>query len=77
MNNKTQEELENTFKGLKIDSDELKEFQQTMSNMFASGLNEMPTFSEELHKRIKEEFEKLHQAEKEYHLKKEQENNLQ
>ena len=73
MNKKTQEELETTFKGLNIDTDELKEFQQTMSDLFTSSLNEMPTFSEELHKKIKEEFEKLHQAEKEYHLKKEQE----
>ena len=46
MNKKTQEELETTFKGLNIDTDELKEFQQTMSDLFTSSLNEMPTFSE-------------------------------
>lgn len=41
-------------------TDKLDDFKELMENMYLKGLRDMPTFSEEVHKKIEEEFEKMY-----------------
>ena len=49
-------------------SQNLQGFKELMENMYLKGLRDMPTFSEEMHKKIEEEFQKMY-AEAEKYLK--------
>ena len=44
-----------TFENITNNPDKLNDFKELMENMYLKGLRDMPTFSEEVHKKIEEE----------------------
>lgn len=49
-----------TFEDITKNNDKLNELKEFMENMYLKGLREMPTFTEEMHQKIEEEFEKMY-----------------
>lgn len=48
----------------------LNNFQKMMEETYLKGLHESPTFSEEMHKHIEEEFQRLYKEAKEFYAEK-------
>lgn len=68
MSNSVQDNLEKTFEKLNKHGNEtkLEEFKELMENMYLKGLRDLPTFSEEMHKKIEEEFQKMYKEAEKY-----------
>lgn len=68
MSNSVQDNLEKTFEKLNKYGNEtkLEEFKELMENMYLKGLRDLPTFSEEMHKKIEEEFQKMYKEAEKY-----------
>lgn len=68
MSNSVQDNLEKTFEKLNKTGNEtkLEEFKELMENMYLKGLRDLPTFSEEMHKKIEEEFQKMYKEAEKY-----------
>lgn len=64
-----EEKLTETFQKLDTDTEKLEEFKNLMENMYVKGLREMPTFSEEMHKKIEEEYQKMYKEAEKYFKK--------
>lgn len=64
-----EEKLTETFQKLDTDTEKLEEFKELMENMYVKGLREMPTFSEEMHKKIEEEYQKMYKEAEKYFKK--------
>lgn len=47
-------------------TDKMSEFKELMENMYLKGLREIPTFSEEMHQKIEEEFQKMYKEAEKY-----------
>lgn len=64
-----EQKLTETFQKLDTDTEKLEEFKELMENMYVKGLREMPTFSEEMHKKIEEEYQKMYKEAEKYFKK--------
>ena len=64
-----EKKLMETFQNLDTDTEKLNDFKNLMENMYLKGLREMPTFSEEIHKKIEEEYQKMYKDAEKYFKK--------